>query len=279
MEMLVCNQCKARKFANGFSEHKTRSTGRQGICRDCERGNAAERRARRGKVIECPGCGVLFKSSGRATCSRPCQYALRNAVMDERGVQPGYTAADGLSVAERGGRSDGRKDRGRTAKPASRRGRAEDKLRRAAEGSRNYSTRIAVGPCRSCGRQFARVRPWAKSSQAVNGQQHTCGDPKCRRDVLRATRVRGSSKRRAAEAGVEWDCGIDTIEVAESAGWVCGICNLPIDGGLEWPHPRSLTLDHIVPVSRGGGHVRRNVQPAHFVCNSSKRDGRPVSSQ
>jgi 5-methylcytosine-specific restriction endonuclease McrA len=35
-------------------------------------------------------------------------------------------------------------------------------------------------------------------------------------------------------------------------------------------HPRSPSIDHIVPMSRGGDHVESNLQTACFLCNSLK---------
>lgn len=50
----------------------------------------------------------------------------------------------------------------------------------------------------------------------------------------------------------------------------CQLCRRPVSLRLSAPHPRSATLDHIIPLSRGGEHSRANVQLAHYGCNSSK---------
>ena len=62
----------------------------------------------------------------------------------------------------------------------------------------------------------------------------------------------------------------DRLEIFERDGWVCGICGLPVDRELAWPDPMSASLDHIVPVSRGGKHARANAQCSHLVCNVKK---------
>ena len=51
----------------------------------------------------------------------------------------------------------------------------------------------------------------------------------------------------------------------------CGICGKPVDKSLKWPHPMCATIDHIVPVSRGG-HPSDidNLQLAHWCCNRAK---------
>jgi 5-methylcytosine-specific restriction endonuclease McrA len=63
---------------------------------------------------------------------------------------------------------------------------------------------------------------------------------------------------------------INPLCVYSLFGWVCGICNEPIDRAVRFPDDMCATLDHIVPLSRGGEHVWANVQPAHKVCNEKK---------
>ena len=55
-------------------------------------------------------------------------------------------------------------------------------------------------------------------------------------------------------------------------GWVCGICQEPIDRTLRYPEPMCATIDHIVPLAKGGEHVWKNCQPAHLKCNEDKAD-------
>ena len=50
----------------------------------------------------------------------------------------------------------------------------------------------------------------------------------------------------------------------------CAICGLPINYELSHPHPWSFTLDHIIPINRGGTTDEDNLQPAHFRCNRLK---------
>lgn len=54
---------------------------------------------------------------------------------------------------------------------------------------------------------------------------------------------------------------------------VCGICGRPVDKTLRYPHPLSATVDHIVPVSKGGHpSALSNLQLAHWTCNRAKSD-------
>jgi len=53
----------------------------------------------------------------------------------------------------------------------------------------------------------------------------------------------------------------------------CGICGRPIDKSIKYPHPMSPTIDHIIPIIRGG-HPSDidNLQLAHMTCNRQKAD-------
>ena len=57
-------------------------------------------------------------------------------------------------------------------------------------------------------------------------------------------------------------------------GIICGICGEPIVIPARDPILKP-SVDHIVPISRGGLHVWGNVQPAHLFCNIRKRNRMP----
>lgn len=59
-------------------------------------------------------------------------------------------------------------------------------------------------------------------------------------------------------------------EIFDRDSWVCGICETAVDPALAWPDPMSVSLDHIVPLSLGGAHIRTNVRCTHLVCNVRK---------
>jgi len=74
---------------------------------------------------------------------------------------------------------------------------------------------------------------------------------------------------RARKHGVEYHAGITDLSIFEASKWVCQLCSGFVDPrektGLWMP-----TIDHIIPMARGGGHVRENLQLAHMICNSYK---------
>lgn len=64
-------------------------------------------------------------------------------------------------------------------------------------------------------------------------------------------------------------------EIFERDNWKCGLCGKPVNKRLKHPDPGSASLDHIIPLSRGGSHTRDNVQLAHLRCNCSKNNKLP----
>jgi len=60
-------------------------------------------------------------------------------------------------------------------------------------------------------------------------------------------------------------------EVSRKSGNFCFYCGVKCAA----THPRSpdyFTVDHIVPMTRGGSHEFHNLLPACRLCNSAKRD-------
>lgn len=76
------------------------------------------------------------------------------------------------------------------------------------------------------------------------------------------------SERLAASSSEKFD----RREIFERDEWRCGICQTVVERDARVPHLLAPTIDHIIPIARGGGHTRDNVQCAHFSCNSRKRD-------
>ena len=52
---------------------------------------------------------------------------------------------------------------------------------------------------------------------------------------------------------------------------VCAICGRPVNFDLRFPDPWSPTVDHIIPISKGGNPADiANMQLAHLQCNRLK---------
>lgn len=112
--------------------------------------------------------------------------------------------------------------------------------------------------CQDCG------RTWPSSF----AQNIRC--PDCKVVHRRAVKRMRNAFRRGAPT--ETGEVIADLEIFERDGWTCQLCGEPVLPFIKGLHPRQATLDHVVPVSRGGEHVASNLQLAHLGCNSAKRD-------
>lgn len=83
-----------------------------------------------------------------------------------------------------------------------------------------------------------------------------------------------SPRRRAVYAKGD---DIQAIIVFEMHAWTCFICHKPINKYLRLPNWMAATIEHALPISKGGTHTWDNVYPAHYRCNLDKGDSLPVS--
>lgn len=136
----------------------------------------------------------------------------------------------------------------------SRSARARRGLAKAAEGvSRGWV--FVSGPCHSCGTEF--------TCQLMKDPAKYCSKT-CSKREARAIR-------RALELGVKITPG-RRHAVFVRDGWTCRICGDPVNRDAQVPELDAPTIDHIVPLARGGAHAPENWQTAHYYCNSYKRD-------
>lgn len=64
------------------------------------------------------------------------------------------------------------------------------------------------------------------------------------------------------------DVSLDVVIGIHGAS--CIVCKSGIDISLRHPHPMSKSLEHVIPLSRGGTHSYENCAPSHLRCNLSK---------
>jgi 5-methylcytosine-specific restriction endonuclease McrA len=118
-----------------------------------------------------------------------------------------------------------------------------------------------------------RKREYDRKWREANPEQSAESDRKYREsnpEKCRATALNVGHRRRVREAGGEVDESLDVLTVFEEDNYVCQICGKPIDPFLRNRHPMMVTIDHIIPVVKGGSHTRDNVQTAHYRCNAAK---------
>lgn len=83
-----------------------------------------------------------------------------------------------------------------------------------------------------------------------------------------------------ARTGQKGKPGYLRAEICERDEWRCKICEMPVDRALGHPHPMSASIDHVVPVCRGGDNSLSNLRLTHLRCNLSRgaRDDKPTAA-
>lgn len=182
-------------------------------------------------------------------------------------------------------------------------GRAEGRRQRKLEAAECERAQRTPRPCPHCGDPMSnlrrtqcgkldcvkqakakRMRDYMKTLRNADGevgdryQQYQREGNKRRRETLghwrqlypeSAARIDALRRMRIQAATVE---SFAPREVYERDGWVCQLCRLPIDPCIAWPGSMSPSVDHVVPLAKGGQHSMANAQAAHLGCNSRKRD-------
>lgn len=125
--------------------------------------------------------------------------------------------------------------------------------------------------CRKC----ATFLPIAQFYVGKKGHESPCKECRAVREKearkRKPARSRSSQNRkRRARMHAAKSERYTAVEIAERDGWRCQICGKRIGRSYRFPHPRSLSIDHIIPIGRGGDDVKVNCQAAHFRCNVSK---------
>lgn len=82
---------------------------------------------------------------------------------------------------------------------------------------------------------------------------------------------RKCAQRRARKLSVEVE-KVDPAYIFKRDKWRCHLCGKPVDRRLNGSELLGPTLDHIVPLSKGGEHSKANVALAHRQCNTVKNN-------
>lgn len=121
--------------------------------------------------------------------------------------------------------------------------------------------------CKKCGKRFVKI--------GMQGRQPFCDQ--CRRkQINKQRRLYGKNiKERAIRFGVE-RVRYNRDSVFERDGWRCQLCGCgllrkwTVNKNTLAPHQRNATIDHIVPMAKGGADAEWNVQACCLLCNTRK---------
>ena len=118
--------------------------------------------------------------------------------------------------------------------------------------------------CLDCGTTFLALR---KGNDKLRCPE--C-DSLARREAHRDVIQRRRARLRGASVEV-----VRHRDVFIRDGYICQLCGLQIDPDTRFPDDSAATLDHIVPLSRGGEHSLSNTQCACWRCNRLKNNAVP----
>lgn len=90
------------------------------------------------------------------------------------------------------------------------------------------------------------------------------------RKLGQAARYRAKTVKRQ-QAGVR-PSRIVVEQLVAIYGEVCYLCNEPIDMAIPRTSRMGATVEHIIPLSKGGTDELENLQLAHWICNNAKSD-------
>lgn len=114
---------------------------------------------------------------------------------------------------------------------------------------------------------------WVKLRGESNGKDFREGGVianQIRHDTADPENKESDHYKRAKKRGLPAEKGITLEKLIDRDGDRCAICGLPCFFSDDYLAALYPTIDHIIPISRGGGHIWSNVQVAHRICNSHK---------
>ena len=136
-----------------------------------------------------------------------------------------------------------------------------------------------VHVCRVCGKGYT-LREYMESTGSRYYRDSGYCSAECRDAHLKERakiyrRGRQDSHRhRAVKFGCAYDSSVTLAKLIKRDGLRCALCGEMCDpkdhSWSQYSGPMYPSIDHIIPMSKGGGHVWSNVQVAHIICNSEK---------
>ena len=117
------------------------------------------------------------------------------------------------------------------------------------------SRKVGLSVCIWCG---------AKRYLAKHANKMFCS-AKCRSKKMNAERRHRKRTQKYVE-GISWKTAVKRF------GWACSACGVTCIRPLGSNNPIEATLDHVVPLSKGGSHTWDNVQLLCRKCNTTKNN-------
>jgi 5-methylcytosine-specific restriction endonuclease McrA len=137
--------------------------------------------------------------------------------------------------------------------------------------------------CKECGREYTPRKYVLDAGLKTYSNPGYCSAECKRRCTSRSIhrshkehKIGENHRARARKYGCAYDSSVTLPKLIKRDGLRCAICGEMCDpNDRSWNKymgAMSPTIDHIIPMAKGGGHTWDNVQVAHAICNSYKCD-------
>lgn len=200
----------------------------------------------------CAQCGASFVPTPGAKHQRFCDVkckAKANNTRHRRALLPLRDTAPVPQTCPQCGDSFLPKNRNRVYCYGKFCAQAAYQSRKAAGDARRVVARSV--PCDGCGTAFTAVYPSARWCSKGCANRHW-------------------GNVRARQRGQLSSAKYTDLEIFERDGWRCHLCRKPIRRDLPRLDPDGATIDHLIPIARGGLDEPANVAAAHWKCNRAK---------
>ena len=122
--------------------------------------------------------------------------------------------------------------------------------------------------CKECGSAYHNTLYWRNTSACSDA----CLSNRKKKHIKKARRNKkkkfGNHKKRAQHYGVEYE-RVNRLKVYNRDNWTCVSCGIKVETTKEYA-PHQASIDHIIPMSKGGSHTYNNLQTMCVTCNSLK---------
>ena len=269
--MKRCSKCKEKKSFEEFYKNKANRDGLQGQCRSCSKKYSKtyneERRNRLSELkkesLERRKKESLERRKKYLDKESERKYGENREVSERKKEYKEYIEKRDR-VAERSKKYyEENQDKVLENQRKSRKKRREEDRARRAEFQKNRCEEDReMWECREEDR--ARRAEFQRRHYEENRVELS---EYCRKKLLK-WRAR-NHKRRALQRESEVE-PIDLNLVWDDSFGICFLCGTPMDRQYTYPDPRLPSLEHIIPLSRGGTHTYDNLTYTHLQCNNRK---------
>ena len=239
---VVCNMCK------------TTFTTKQGDiycsdnCRNMARSQQRKTTTKKQFIKTCPVCNQVYSTAHveQIYCSKICMgISMRSPLLLEKATDKPKTCIDC----------------GKTIKKTQKR--CVDCVRQHAR-LKSYQIANKTRTCRYCKTTYD-----YQYKQTIKG--YCCEE---HRDLAAKQQDKDTKRNRRTKERIRLKASfVSTVKYSDiyrRDKGVCQLCGKKISDRCQWPDLMCGSLDHIIPLSLGGTHEPKNVQLAHFMCNSRK---------